>query len=79
MASSSSLTGEVANELVVYPEYPDHPVFGEGPWHLLPFGEPARSRSGQAVVRRETSSLGERLVVEGRMVLGEGGAVEDGF
>jgi alpha-mannosidase len=72
-------TGEVANELVVYPEYPDHPVFGEGPWHLLPFGEPARSRSGQAVVRRETSSLGERLVVEGRMVLGEGGAVEDGF
>ena len=71
--------GEVANELVVYPEYPDHPVFGEGPWHLLPFGEPARSRSGQAVVRRETSSLGARLVVEGRMVLGEGGAVEDGF
>ncbi len=71
--------GEVANELVVYPEYPDHPVFGEGPWHLLPFGEPARSRSGQAVVRRETSSLGERLVVEGRMVLAEGGAVEDAF
>jgi len=72
-------SGEVANELVVYHEYPDHPVFGEGPWHLLPFGEPARSRSGQAVVRRETSSLGERLVVEGRMVLGERGAVEDGF
>jgi len=72
--------GEVANELVVYPEYSDHPVFGEGPWHLLPFGEPARSRSGQALVRRETCSLGERLVVEGRMALGEdGGTGVDGF
>ncbi len=71
--------GDVANELVVYPEYPDHPVFGEGPWHLLPFGEPARSRSGRAAVRRETCSLGERLVVEGRMVLGEGGDAADGF
>jgi alpha-mannosidase len=73
-------TGEVANELVVYPEYPDHPVFGEGPWHLLPFGKPARSRSRPALVQRETSALGERLVVDGRMELGgDGGAGSDGF
>ncbi|HUC15358.1 MAG TPA: hypothetical protein VMS00_12970 [Acidimicrobiales bacterium] len=72
--------GEVANELVVYHEYSDHPVFGEGPWHLLPFGEPVQSRSGKAFVQRETSSLGERLVVEGRMVLGgDGGSGRDGF
>ena len=72
--------GEVANELVVYQEYPDHPVFGEGPWHLLPFGEPARSSSRQALVQRETSALGERLVIDGRMELGEdGGAGSDGF
>ena len=30
--------GEVGNELVVYDEYPAHPEFGEGPWHLLPKG-----------------------------------------
>jgi len=72
-------SGDVANELVVYPEYPDHPAFGEGPWHLLPFGEPARSRSCQALVQRETSVLGERLVVDGRMELGGDGGAGNGF
>ena len=28
--------GEVANELRVYREYPNHPLFAEGPWHLTP-------------------------------------------
>jgi len=63
--------GELANELVVYPEYPDHPSFGEGPWNLLPCGPPARSRGLRANVRRERSKLGERLVVEGRVGRGE--------
>ena len=64
--------GEVANELLVYPEYPEHPRFGEGPWNLLPSGPPARSGRGPAGVRRERSALGERLVVEGNLDLGEG-------
>ena len=61
--------GEVANELVVYPEYPNHPRFGEGPWHLLPSGPPARSRLDVARALRQRCALGERLVVEGRMTL----------
>jgi hypothetical protein len=61
--------GEVANELLLYPEYPGHPRFGEGPWHLLPKGPPARSRSQVASVRAERSALGERLVIEGSLGL----------
>ncbi len=57
--------GEVANELVTYPEYPEHPRFGEGPWNLLPCGPPDRTRTGRAEVRREVCDLGERLVVDG--------------
>ena len=30
--------GEVGNELRAYREYPMHPLFGEGPWHLTPDG-----------------------------------------
>ncbi|MGH9104263.1 MAG: NEW3 domain-containing protein [Acidimicrobiales bacterium] len=73
--------GEVANELVVYPEYPNHPRFGEGPWHLLHSGPPARSRSAPAAVWRQASVLGERLVVEGRLAYGAagpGGRPEEG-
>ncbi|MFE3448307.1 glycoside hydrolase [Nonomuraea sp. NPDC059194] len=43
-------------------EYDKHPVWGEGPWHLLPKGPgriPTRGR-----VRAETSPLGSRLVIE---------------
>jgi alpha-mannosidase len=61
--------GEVGNELVVYPEYPDHPRFGEGPWNLLPSGPPVRSRSLPAVVRKQRCELGERLIVDGRVAL----------
>jgi alpha-mannosidase len=63
--------GEVAGELLVYPEYANHPSFGEGPWNLLPSGPPARSGAAPASVRREHSALGERLVIEGT-VPGEG-------
>lgn len=59
--------GEVAFELLVYPEYPAHPRFGEGPWHLVPSGPPVRSGTGSATVRAERSTLGERLVVEGEV------------
>ncbi len=68
--------GEVANELVVYPEHPNHPEFGEGPWHLLPAGLPVRSRSGAATVRHERCALGERLVADGRVELGADGEAD---
>lgn len=58
---------EAANELVLYPEYAGHPRFGEGPWHLLPSGEPARSSSSRATVRVQRSPLGERLIAEGSL------------
>ncbi|HEY3504506.1 MAG TPA: NEW3 domain-containing protein [Actinocatenispora sp.] len=57
--------GEVANELVVYDEYPEHPQFKEGPWHLLPSGGRTYARDTAATVRAERSALGERLVVSG--------------
>ncbi|MED7951314.1 NEW3 domain-containing protein [Streptomyces sp. BE303] len=57
--------GRIGNELRVYEEYPQHPDFGEGPWHLVPRGPVAGSGDRPAEVRRETGPLGERLVVRG--------------
>jgi alpha-mannosidase len=57
--------GRVGNELAVYDEYPQHPRFSEGPWHLLPKGPVVTSAAGPATVRREVSPLGERLTVTG--------------
>ncbi|WP_354643797.1 NEW3 domain-containing protein [Kitasatospora camelliae] len=57
--------GQVGNELRVYREYPQHPDFGEGPWHLVPQGPVTGSAGAPAEVRRETGPLGERLVVAG--------------
>ncbi|MFJ8436084.1 NEW3 domain-containing protein [Kitasatospora sp. NPDC094019] len=57
--------GLVGNELRVYEEYPQHPDFGEGPWHLVPKGPVVGSGAGPAEVRRETGPLGERLVATG--------------
>ncbi|MFE6502589.1 NEW3 domain-containing protein [Kitasatospora sp. NPDC057738] len=57
--------GRIGNELRVYEEYPQHPDFGEGPWHLVPSGPVVGSGDGEASVRRETGPLGERLVIEG--------------
>jgi alpha-mannosidase len=60
--------GRAGNELLVYDEYPQHPTFGEGPWHLLPTGPPrTSSAAGRAVVRAETSPAGQRLVVTGEL------------
>ena len=55
----------------MYPEYPNHPRFGEGPWNLLPSGPPSRSGGDTAQVRRLRSALGERLVVDGRFGFGD--------
>ncbi|MEV6976895.1 NEW3 domain-containing protein [Kitasatospora sp. NPDC093806] len=57
--------GRLGNELRVYEEYPQHPDFGEGPWHLVPKGPVTGSGEHPAEVRRETGPLGERLVVTG--------------
>ncbi|NGO10331.1 glycoside hydrolase [Streptomyces sp. HC44] len=57
-------TGDIGNELVVQEEYPRHPRFGEGPWHLTPTGTTAaRSREVTADVRVEHSPAGSRITV----------------
>ncbi|GLY04553.1 MULTISPECIES: glycoside hydrolase family 38 C-terminal domain-containing protein [Actinoplanes] len=50
-------------ELVVQQEYPDHPFWGEGPWHLLPRG-PGVAVTGTSA-RVEHSPAGSRLVIRG--------------
>ncbi|WP_066369994.1 glycoside hydrolase family 38 C-terminal domain-containing protein [Herbidospora mongoliensis] len=57
--------GQVGNELVVHDEYPAHPKFHEGPWHLVPKGTKEGSSAHPAEVVAERSALGERLVVRG--------------
>lgn len=58
-------SGRLGNELRVYEEYPQHPDFGEGPWHLLPNGAVVGSAEQAGTVRRETGPLGERLISAG--------------
>ncbi|MFJ2112591.1 glycoside hydrolase family 38 C-terminal domain-containing protein, partial [Streptomyces sp. NPDC087850] len=55
-------------ELTLQDEHTTHPVWGEGPWHLLPKG-PATHRTGDTPgsVRVERSPLGQRLVSEVRL------------
>ena len=55
--------GEVGNELLACDEYPNHPSFGEGPWHLTPTGTARSSSDSKAQVTVERSPIGERLVV----------------
>ncbi|WP_405620579.1 NEW3 domain-containing protein [Streptomyces sp. NBC_00076] len=56
--------GDIGNELVVQEEYPRHPHFGEGPWHLTPTGTTAaRSRDVSAEVEVEHSPAGSRITV----------------
>ena len=57
--------GRVGNELAVYEEYPQHPRFGEGPWHLLPRGAVATSASSAASVSVSRCAVGERVTVTG--------------
>jgi alpha-mannosidase len=56
--------GAAANELLEYREYPNHPLFGEGPWHLTPDGRVVGSAEGPASVWVEGSPIGQRVVVE---------------
>jgi alpha-mannosidase len=57
--------GEVANELVIHGQLPEHPLFEEGAWQLTPSGPVWASASGPAHVIRERSALGERLLISG--------------
>jgi alpha-mannosidase len=57
--------GEVANELRAYREYPNHPLFGEGPWHLTPDGRSSSSVDYPVEITTEESSIGRRIRLEG--------------
>ena len=70
LASGRELIAErrVGNELAVYEEYPQHPRFGEGPWHLVPRGPVAGSAQAPAEsVHAYRCPIGARLVVRGRV------------
>ncbi|MGH8874874.1 MAG: glycoside hydrolase family 38 C-terminal domain-containing protein, partial [Acidimicrobiia bacterium] len=55
--------GEVGNELLACDEYPSHPLFGEGPWHLTPSGGVQGTSGSPAEVTMERSPIGQRLAV----------------
>ena len=58
--------GHLGNELRLYEEYPAHPEFGEGPWHLVPSGQVVSSATADAEsVQVEESPAGTRLTVTG--------------
>jgi alpha-mannosidase len=61
--------GRIGNEILVYDEYPAHPRFHEGPWHLLPKSAAtfASAQLPADAVRVEHSSLGQRITVTGAM------------
>jgi len=55
--------GGLANELVLQAEHRQHPVWEEGPWHLLPKGPGLPTGAAPAIaVHVETSPIGERIV-----------------
>ncbi|MFC5266695.1 NEW3 domain-containing protein [Kribbella qitaiheensis] len=57
----------LGNELRVYEEYPDHPRFGEGPWHLTPSGPVVGSSEAPAKVFTQSGPLGGRVVSRGEV------------
>ncbi|ADB31655.1 glycoside hydrolase family 38 [Kribbella flavida DSM 17836] len=57
----------LGNELRVYQEYPDHPRFGEGPWHLTPSGPVVGSTEAPAKVFVQSGPLGSRVVSRGEV------------
>ena len=58
--------GGLGNELRLYDEYPAHPEFGEGPWHLVPSGPVTSSASTTAEsVHIEESPAGARITITG--------------
>ena len=58
-------SGRAANELLAYREYPNHPLFAEGPWHLTPDGRSTSATDYRAEVTVEESAIGRRVLVEG--------------
>jgi alpha-mannosidase len=60
------LTGP-GNELVLQPEYPKHPRWGEGPWLLTPRGPGTGSAAAPAQVTAERCPIGQRLVARLRL------------
>ena len=58
-------SGAVANELRVYREYPSHPLFAEGPWHLTPDGRSTSATDFATNVVVETSPIGQRIRIDG--------------
>ena len=54
--------GGGGNELVLQPEHPQHPRWGEGPWLLCPAGPGTGTTAGPARVRAERCPVGSRLV-----------------
>ncbi|WP_436500460.1 NEW3 domain-containing protein [Actinokineospora sp. HUAS TT18] len=67
VVSGRELLSGLGNELRVYDEYPQHPEFGEGPWHLVPTGAVISSADTVAEVRVETCAIGSRIVVSGQI------------
>jgi alpha-mannosidase len=63
-ATGASLLRGPGNEAVLADEYPAHPRWGEGPWHLSPKGTSTGSAAGPARVRAERCPVGSRLVAE---------------
>ena len=57
--------GAVANELRAYREYPNHPLFAEGPWHLTPDGRFTSATDYATEVTVESSPIGHRIRLEG--------------
>jgi alpha-mannosidase len=67
--------GGLGGELLCQEEYPTHPTWGEGPWHLLPKGPGRGTSAAAAEVRVQKCPIGRRLVIdtslEGLRVSGE--------
>ncbi|HKT02612.1 MAG TPA: glycosyl hydrolase-related protein, partial [Rugosimonospora sp.] len=59
--------GGLGAELYLQDEHPNHPFWGEGPWHLLPRGPGRGMREEPAEVRVEHSAAGSRIVACGRL------------
>ena len=62
--SGADLLRGPGNEMVLAEEYPSHPHWGEGPWHLSPKGPGRGSAAAPARVRAERCPAGSRLVAE---------------
>ncbi|MGW1027510.1 glycoside hydrolase family 38 N-terminal domain-containing protein [Streptomyces sp. NPDC002577] len=60
--------GGLGAELTLQDEYTTHPVWGEGPWHLLPKGPGTGTGTRPATsVRVEHSAIGARITSEVRL------------